>query len=269
MTRYKNDARLVREEQEIQELEKKTESVNTESENTEQKTLSFEEETFKKRYGDLRRYNQQLISEKDARIRELETQLANLPTGPQFPKTKEELEGWRSKYPDVFAHIQTMILQNNQELENKYKRGLEQVKQIEDQINRDKAVAELNRLHPDFFNKILPDPKFKEWAEAQPAWMIDALNGWDAIAASRVIDLYKADMGIFAQKEKPAPSRREAAESVTRTVPSGPDMSSDKPKYKESQIEKMSAREYEKLEDDIMEAFRTGRIEYDLTGAAR
>lgn len=267
MTRYKNDARLVREDQELEELESK--KVEDTKEEAEEKELSFEEETFKKRYGDLRRYNQQLVSEKDNRIKELEQQLSSMSTGPQFPKTKEELDGWKSKYPDVFGHIQTMILQNNQELDTKYKKGLEQVKQIEDQINRDKAIAALNRLHPDFFNKILPDPKFKEWAEAQPAWMIDSLNGWDAIAAGRVIDLYKADMGLYTKEKQKVDSKREAAENVTRKVSSGPDMSSDRPKYKESQIEKMSAREYERLEDDIMEAFRTGRIEYDVTGAAR
>jgi hypothetical protein len=38
---------------------------------------------------------------------------------------------------------------------------------------------------------------------------------------------------------------------------------------RESDVQKMSATEYEKNADDIMEAIRTGNFIYDLSGSAR
>ena len=38
---------------------------------------------------------------------------------------------------------------------------------------------------------------------------------------------------------------------------------------KESDVQKMSAVEYEKNSDEIMEAIRTGNFIYDLSGSAR
>ena len=37
----------------------------------------------------------------------------------------------------------------------------------------------------------------------------------------------------------------------------------------ESEVQKMTAQEYEKMSDDIMEAIRTGNFVYDLSGNAR
>ena len=37
----------------------------------------------------------------------------------------------------------------------------------------------------------------------------------------------------------------------------------------ESQVQKMSAQEYEAKSDDIMEAIRSGKFVYDISGAAR
>jgi hypothetical protein len=39
--------------------------------------------------------------------------------------------------------------------------------------------------------------------------------------------------------------------------------------YKESVVNKMTAAQYEKAADDIMEAIRTGKFIYDMSGSAR
>ena len=50
---------------------------------------SNEEETFKKRYGDLRRHNQKLLSEKDTQLAEVQAQLsAATKKQIKFPKTE-------------------------------------------------------------------------------------------------------------------------------------------------------------------------------------
>ena len=71
--------------------------------------LDPEEKTYKKRYGDLRRYQQQQEQEKDQRIRQLEGQLSDAAKKQiKFPKTDEEIDEWASKYPDVAAIIDTI-----------------------------------------------------------------------------------------------------------------------------------------------------------------
>jgi hypothetical protein len=38
---------------------------------------------------------------------------------------------------------------------------------------------------------------------------------------------------------------------------------------KESQVQKMSPQQYEKMSDEIMEAIRSGKFIYDVSGSAR
>jgi hypothetical protein len=257
MARYKN---AYRDEQEIEE------EVVTQEEEVKVETPDNEEETFKKRYGDLRRFAQQKQAEYEERIKTLEEQVNKKPV--QFPKSDEEFESWASKYPDVVANIKTMIMKHGQELETGIDEKLKRVKELEDNIVRQEATQKLHKLHPDFFSDILPDPKFKEWVEEQPANIREALNSWDSHAAGRAIDLYKADMGITKKKE--TPSERNAAESVTsKNNSSGPNKNAGDIKFSESQVNAMSPREFEKNEEAIMDAIRTGKFKYDLSGAAR
>ena len=70
---------------------------------------SSEEETFKKRYGDLRRHNQKIIAEKDAQLAEMQKQLATATKKQiKFPKTEQEVAEWATKYPDVAKIIDTI-----------------------------------------------------------------------------------------------------------------------------------------------------------------
>ena len=63
---------------------------------------------------------------------------------------------------------------------------------------------------------------------------------------------------------------KDAARSVgTRTSRSRPETDATSSYIKESDVQKMSAQEYEKMSDDIMEAIRTGKFVYDLSGSAR
>jgi hypothetical protein len=134
---------------------------------------------------------------------------------------------------------------------------------------KEKAEAELTRLHPDF-NEIRDSDDFHEWADEQPKWVQEALyeNDNDARSAARAIDLYKSDRNIG--KEKSSKSSKSAAEAVntknTRTKPQENEASSY---LKESDVQKMSAQEYEKKSDEIMELIRSGKFVYDVSGSAR
>ena len=59
-----------------------------------------EEDTFKKRYGDLRRHMQQTVTQHQQQIHELQEQLDSATRKQiKFPKTEEEITAWAEGYP--------------------------------------------------------------------------------------------------------------------------------------------------------------------------
>jgi hypothetical protein len=124
-------------------------------------------------------------------------------------------------------------------------------------------------MHPDFDN-IRADKRFHNWVGQQPQYLQDALykNDNDAIAAARAIDLYKADMGMIEEKRSDAELERDAAKAVKRSSKGNPSGSPSKT-WSESRVASMTAHEYEKHEEDILEAIRNDKFVYDMSGGAR
>lgn len=237
---------------------------------TEQETNvddNSEEATFKKRYGDLRRHMQTSMQQKDAQLQKMQEQLAQATRQQiKFPKTEEEVAAWSQKYPDVAKIIDTIAQKRVQEALAIGEKELNKVKQLEVKINREKAEKELRDSHPDF-DKIRADKDFHDWVMEQPQYVQDALykNNTDARAAARAIDLYKADRGIKRRKKA---TPQDAASVVGRTSSAQAPVSGRK-RFTESQVQKMSAREYEANEAAILESMRNNTFEYDLSGGAR
>jgi vacuolar-type H+-ATPase catalytic subunit A/Vma1 len=142
---------------------------------------------------------------------------------------------------------------------------LKEIEELRVQAKKDKAEAELMSLHPDF-TEIRSDDAFHEWAESQPKWVQDALyeNVDDARSVARVIDLYKADKGIA--KQKTTSSDKAAASSVNAKTRNTPEADDSKSYFRESQVNKMTTKEYEKNADAIMDAIRSGKFIYDVSG---
>jgi len=137
------------------------------------------------------------------------------------------------------------------------------------EAQREKAEAELMRIHPDF-EQIRDTDEFHTWVEEQPKWIQEALydNDTDAMSASRAIDLYKADKGI--SKGKKSSKDKDAAKSIgARSQRSSPEGDESKSFIKESDVARWSAVEYEKRADEVAEAIRSGKFVYDLSGSAR
>jgi hypothetical protein len=142
------------------------------------------------------------------------------------------------------------------------------IDELQTSATKEKAEAELMRIHPDF-DEIRESDDFHNWADEQPKWVQDALydNDNDARSAARAIDLYKADMGITKQKPR---SDKDAAKSVsTKNSRSKPQQDESSTFLKESEVQRMSPQEYEKMSDEIMEAIRSGKFIYDVSGSAR
>jgi len=270
--RNANKKRIEEEEAELAELvQANRESPETSEEDDDgPEPAGAEEKTFKKRYGDLRRHAQKKEGELQQQIDELRTQLeASTKKEIQYPKSETELEAWMEKYPDVAQIVETIAMKKAHEQASEFESKFKQIDEMKLEAQREKAEAELMRLHPDF-EEIRDTDEFHEWVEEQPRWVQDALydNDSDAVSASRAIDLYKSDKGITGKKK--VSSDKEAAKAIgTRSKRSSPESDETKSYIKESQVAKMSAQQYEAKADEIAEAIRTGKFIYDLSGSAR
>ena len=230
-----------------------------------------EEQSFKKRYGDLRKHLASKEKDWTSRIEKLEAQLTKATKNELIlPKTEEEIDAWAKEYPDVAGIVETIASKKARESSAEIDKRLTEIETLRESAKKEKAEAELMALHPDF-DKIRESDEFHDWAEEHPKWVQDALyeNPDDARSAARVIDLYKADNNI-AKVSSTKNSDKEAASAIrpsrSRSTPQADETASY---LKESQVNRMSAQEYEKNSDNIMEAIRSGKFVYDISGAAR
>ena len=229
-----------------------------------------EEKSFKKRYGDLRRHMQQKEKEWTDKFDSIQKQLTEATKKEmKLPTSEEHLDAWMKKYPDVAGIVETIAIKKAKEQASELEERVKAVDEMRETAAREKAEAELMKLHPDF-DDIRDSDDFHDWANEQPKWVQDALyeNDNDARAAARAIDLYKSDKNISSKKKRN--TDKDAARSVnSRNSRSRPDTSDGSGAILESEVNKMSAQEYEKRSDEIMEAIRTGNFVYDLSGNAR
>jgi len=269
--KYTNEEKREREEAELAELleQQKMAKEGKVEEQEEEEPTSAEEKTFKKRYSDLRRHQQKQAEEFKAELDAMKRQLEQATKNEmKLPKSDEDIEQWASDYPDVAAIVETIAMKKAREQSTALEERLKVIDEMQISATKEKAEAELMRLHPDF-DQIRDSDEFHTWADDQPKWVQDALydNDNDARSAARAIDLYKSDMGISTKKAK---SDKDAAKSVaTKNSRSKPQEDDTGSFIKESVVQKMSPQEYEKRADEIMEAIRSGKFVYDVSGSAR
>jgi hypothetical protein len=265
------DERIAKEEKELEELKRVNAKAEEDPDEMDEEPTSAEEKSFKKRYGDLRRHTQKLQTDMQKQIEELKAQLEQSTKGQiKLPKSEAELDAWAKEYPDVAKIVETIAIKKAQEQAKGLEERMKQIDAMAEQAAKEKAEAELMRLHPDFAD-IREKDEFHDWVESQPKWVQQALydNETDAISAARAIDLYKADMGITASKKNKRSEAREAASNVRAGRSGAPENPEGSGLIYESQVEKMSAREYEARQDEIAAALKSGKFVYDLSGGAR
>jgi len=270
-----HEDRIKKDEQELEELKKQAqgetqETVEDTKTEEEEEPKSAEERTFKKRYGDLRRHSQEKEREFQKQLDSLKEQLEKATKKEiKLPKTEAEIEEWAKEYPDVAGIVETIAIKKAKEQSDSLEKKIKEIDELNAKTAKERAEVELLKIHPDFAD-IRESDDFHEWADEQPKWVQDALyeNSEDARSAARAIDLYKSDRNI-GTKEK-VDSGKEAAKAVaTKTKKSMPDTTGKNSMIKESDVQKMSAEEYEKNSDTIMEAIRAGNFVYDVSGSAR
>ena len=270
---YSREDRIKQDEEELKqllkeqkELKKNDDNSETESNNEE----SPEEKTFKKRYSDLRRHQQKQAEDFKKEIETLKSQLSEATKKEiKFPKSDEDIEKWAKEYPDVAAIVESIAMKKSKEQADEYEKKIQAIEDMQHSATKEKAEAELMRLHPDF-DDIRDSDDFHDWVEQQPQWVQKALyeNDNDARSAARAIDLYKSDKS----KSEKAPKKNttDAAKTIdTKGERNAPQSDESLSYLKESVVEKMSAKEYERNSEKIMEAIRSGKFIYDVSGSAR
>lgn len=249
--------------EEVQEETPETKTEETQEEKENEEDLPKEEKTFKKRYGDLRRHSQKVEQELRDRIEQLEKK--NPEVVP--PTSDEDLEDWAKKYPQVASIVMTIAEKKAEEKFKGAEERLAQIDELQAEANRKTAEAKIMEAHPDF-DTIRDSDDFHDWAEQQAKWVQDALyeNDDDPKSVVSVIDLYKFKTGKTPTDKK---NTQKAAATSVKSKASEPDADLSGKKFRESQVAKMSDREYESNEEAIMEAMRSGNFVYDMSGGAR
>ena len=268
--KYKKDR--TDEQEELKRLEEERANVvqeqkDAEADKAETESLAPEEKTFKKRYGDLRRHAQQKEQELKDKIRELEGQISTATKEAiKLPKSDDELAAWTKEYPDVAKVIETIATKKALELDKGMEDRLKAIAEKEAEAKRMTAESQLLQLHPDF-EDIRNDEDFHGWVERQPSWVQKALyeNETDARSAARAIDLYKVDMKIADTKKEKSDKGAASLVTAKNTSNVAKTKSSQSNQWRESQVAKMKAHEYEKNEKAIMEAIQSGNFIYDVS----
>jgi len=245
--------------------DKETDDTATASEDTatenaatpEERPVNAEEKVFKKRYDDLKRHYDSTLSKHKDEVSRIKTQLEEKTESFKLPKSKEEIDAWRQKYPDVYDVISTIAHTKADEKSKQVQTKMKDLETAQANVAKDKAEVELSKLHPDF-NDIRADDKFHEWVATQDStiqgWLYD--NTSNAKLAARAIDLYKMDAGT---SKKAKVDKTEASKSVTST--SKRDIESGEKKiWSVSEIASLKPQQYVKLEKEIDLARHEGRI---------
>ena len=263
--KYKRD-RVSEDEQEIAELEaERNKDAEAQREEEAEQNLGAEEQTYKKRYGDLRRHTQKIQDENKRQLQKLQDQVEALTKKQvKLPKSDEELERWTEQYPDVAKIVETIASKKAMEASNDVEEKLRRVEELELRIEREKAETELSRLHPDY-DDLRQDKDFHDWVNEQPKWIQSALyeNDTDFLGAAKAIDLYKSETG------KKTKNKDTGAAKSVRTSKRSEELTEGKNSWSESRVRQLSGADFERFQEDIEKAIRSGNFDYDISGGAR
>lgn len=226
-----------------------------------------EEETFKKRYGDLRRHlakkeneYKKEVSDLHAKVTQL-TAIANQP----MPQSKEEFEAWKAKYPQIASFIEIIADEKAGQRAAQLQEELAGVKEKLVETEKDKAKATLMALVPNI-EDILKSKEYADWYAVQPIFVQEELNtSEDPHRIAYWMNVFGMSISKQATAAVKKTDKTAALETSVKHSGTTPNANSGKWKFTQSQIAKMTPAEYEKREQEIIEARNAGHILDDLS----
>ena len=215
---------------------------------------------YKKRYDDLKRHYDQKLSEFKQKEQELTAMAKNAQPQYEAPKTPEELEKFKTEYPDLYDTVESVAYMRSSEQVNQLQEQLQMIQQREATALKREAEADLISRHPDF-EDIRGSDNFHKWADDQPEQIQDWIykNPDNAMLASKAIDLFKLETGLSTQtKSQPRKPQGSAADIVSTKTTT---VDAQQPKiWTEREIAAMSLDTFDKYEDEINLAVTEGRV---------
>lgn len=218
---------------------------------------------YKKRYDDLKKHYDQKISEFKQKEQQMSAETRAAQPEYKAPKSIEDLEKFKSQYPDLYETVETVAHLQSQQQTEALKTKMSVIEERERAIQRQEAETTLRERHPDF-EDIRGDDKFHEWAKEQP----DAIQSWiydnpdNVNLAVKAIDLYKMEAGIKpSSRAKPAKlqsSKDSAADMISTKTTS---VDAKQPKiWTQREIAALTIQQYDKYEQEIDQAIIEGRV---------
>jgi len=218
---------------------------------------------FKKRYDDLKKHYDQKLSDwrqekEDLLVSSKQAKKENI----KLPKSQEDLAKFKEEYPDIFGIVETVAHMQADSRVSDIEEHLEILRDRERDLERRNAQKELLAIHPDFV-ELKDNQDFIDWLEEQPESISNGVtqNATDVKWAARTLDLYKADKGILKTKSKRSNTNSAAKQvrtsSTTREIA---DPQGDKKIWTSDEISRMRPEQFAKLEKELEQANREGRI---------
>ena len=215
---------------------------------------------YKKRYDDLKRHYDQKLSEFKQKEQELTAMAKNAQPQYEAPKTPEQLEKFKTEYPDLYDTVESVAYMRSSEQVNQLQEQLQMIQQREATALKREAEADLISRHPDF-EDIRGSDNFHKWADDQPEQIQDWIykNPDNAMLASKAIDLFKLETGLSTQtKSQPRKPQGSAADMVSTKTTT---VDAQQPKiWTEREIAAMSLDTFDKYEAEINLAVTEGRV---------
>ena len=221
-----------------------------------------QEHDWKKRYSDLKRYHDTKQNEwkQDTELKEAQFEAqSRVPN--ELPKTAEELESFRTEYPEIFSVMQSVSHLETNSRVIELEKHIEHLNENELRAREQVSEQQLLIQHPDFV-ELKETQEFTDWLSVQPENISDGLykNKSDVDWASRVIDLYKLETG-HSQSKPRFSKKQDAAAAVTKTRTTAANQVSDNKRiWTSSEISKLKPHEFEALEKELDLASKQGRI---------
>ena len=219
---------------------------------------------YKKRYDDLKKHYDERIAEFKQKEQELLAQAQSVYPSYQPPKSEEELEQFRTQYPDLYETVESVAHLRSQKEVQALQQKMQAIEEREAMISRREAETKLRERHPDF-EDIRGDEGFHEWAKSQP----DEIQNWiynnpnNVGLASRAIDFYKMEMGMNINQQPQAQSGRQKSRQTAADMVSTKTTTVDtkQPKiWTRREIAALSMNDYDRYEQEIDQAIMEGRV---------
>ncbi len=244
-----------------------TSTEDTQTENPDQSpkdpSKSDDFHDWKKRYSDLKSHHDKSLNDKEKEISELKKAVSEATQTP-LPSTDEELENFSKSNPQLYNLVTSMLEKKARETNQVLREKLTENEKLIQRIQNQDGFKELLNIHPDVV-EIRESPEFLSWVDKQSSTVKNMLEDTGTVEdIAFAIEKYKKDTGKSGDSSKQSKKDKAVESTAANPAASKPTHTKDKKVWKMSEIHKLSAADYERVEKEIDKAMEDKRIINDL-----